>query len=365
MKGHILLTGATGAIGSMHLLDLLSRGYRVSCLVRCENEDHGRKRIADIVGSEIASQVGIVKGDITQKLGGIAPDELSILKGQFTHLVHHAGSIKFDQKFLVEIEKANVGGTINMLALAEALGIHRFCYDSTAYSLNAEPRNPYEKSKHQAETQVLDWQGGEVMVWRPSIVVGCSSDGWTNGFNGYYGFFSGFYYLKSRKLARLWSKNQDQCQEQGFQYDEEGNLVFLQPLFIDYSLKSTLNLVPVDWAVASMDDLMETATWGRAYNLVNENPPKVAWIIDTSFGILGIRGVRRLPEKTQPNSVGLQPIQEMINSQLERFWPYINHEMRFVCDAPQVKAPDINQEFLKTMLGFAMENRFSARKRKK
>src|SRR3989339_798294 len=363
MERHILLTGATGTIGSMHLLELLSRGYQVSCLIRGESEQARFDKLATTVGREVASQTKIINGEITRELAGVDPQVIAELKGRVDIVVHHAGSIKFDQKYLDEIMAANIGGTANMLALAEALEVTHFCYDSTAYVLNSEARNPYEVSKKKAEEMVLDWQFGQVMVWRPSIVVGRMTDGVTNGFNGYYGFLSGFNFLKYQ-LSKMWKKgNIDECQEQGFRFDELGRLILLYPLYIDYSRESTLNLVPVDWAVREMTYLMESATWGSVFNLVNVNPPKVAWAIEKSLEILGIVGVRRLPHEASPQSVQVgvpetfRIIQERINGQIERFWHYINYEKCFDSDSI-TEAPPVDSAFFQTMLEYAVAQRF-------
>ena len=353
----VLITGATGAIGSWHVLELLKRGYDIICLIRGGDGVGCFNRLAAIIGKDIALKVKIINGDITKPLASLDEQMINELKGKIDIIIHHAGSIKFDRKWQNEIMATNIGGTTNMLTLAEVLGVRYFCYDSTAYALNTEPRNPYEESKQIAEAIVLDWRYGKSMVWRPSIVVGRLSDGVTHGFNGYYGFFSGFLKLKEQ-LAKKWASDPGQCQEQGFEFNGNGSLVLQQPLYIDYSRESTLNLVAVDWAVASMTNLMEKAKWDTAYNIVDNNPPKVAWVIERSFEILGIEGVRRLSGGINIESVGFwHDVQTSINSQLERFWPYINYEPRFISDV-LTPAPTVDLPFITTMLNYAIENKF-------
>jgi len=358
----VLITGATGAIGSMHILELLNRGYEVFCLIRGNSEDERLKKLAVVVGYNIAYRVRIIGGEITKPLAGVDHQVIAALKGSIDVVIHHAGSIKFDRKWQEEIMATNIMGTANMLALAEALAIKYFCYDSTAYALNLQPRNPYEESKQIAEGLVLDWQYGQSMVWRPSIVVGRSTDGVTHGFSGYYGFFSGFNYLKYQ-FAKQWQDDEDGCRQTGVEFNNK-TMILLRPLYIDYSRTSTLNLIPVDWAVSTMTDLLEADNWGTAYNIVNNNPPLVAWIIERSFDILAIKGVKRLPcgEFPLPTSDLWATIQQSINSKLERFWPYINHEIPFVSDA-SVPAPQVDTSFLEKMLAYAVEYRFGYKQR--
>lgn len=354
----VLITGTTGAIGSMHLLELLRRGYQVTCLIRGNTESDRFNKLASVVGHDAASQVKIIAGEIIKPLAGVEQEVIAALRGKIDVVIHHAGSIKFDRKWQEEIVSTNVGGTANMLSLAEALEIKYFCYDSTAYALNLEPRNPYEESKRVAESLVLDWRYGHAMVWRPSIVVGRSTDGVTNGFSGYYGFFSGFSHLKYQ-LAKQWETDQQSCREQGFEFDGAGTLTIFQPIYIDYSRTSTLNLIPVDWAVSVMTNCLESNKWDTSYNIVNNNPPRVAWIIERSFEILAIKGVKRLSlqELQLPVSDFWAEVQQSINSHLERFWSYINYEMAFVSDVAE-PSPIVDQHFLQKMMAYAIDQKF-------
>lgn len=357
----VLITGATGAIGSWHVSELLNRGHEVICLVR-GNHSHGRfEKLAAVVGEDVASRVRIISGEIIENLAGVSSKVIEGLMGSVDIVVHHAGSISFDQEYWEDIIRANVVGTRNMLALAEVLGVSKFCYDSTIYTLNIPPRNPYEESKQQAEKAVLNWDKGEAMIWRPSVVVGRASDGQTNGFNGYYGFFSGFNHLKYQLLHR-WNESQEQSRNQGFEFDDAGNLVLKHNLFIDYSLTSTLNLVPVDWLVKSMTDLMEQASWGQVYNLADANPEHIAWIFKKTFEIIGIKGVKdnsqRAKSKVDDSQTILSNWQSGLDQRLLRYRCYVMEEKAFSCDAIGSPPPPVDEYFLRTMLDYAVKEKF-------
>ena len=45
----VLITGATGAIGSMHLLELIKRGYQVICLIR--GDDEAKRKLIGKLGN--------------------------------------------------------------------------------------------------------------------------------------------------------------------------------------------------------------------------------------------------------------------------------------------------------------------------
>ena len=100
----------------------------------------------------------------------------------------------------------NVAGTGRMADLAERCaergdGLERFSYVSTAYVAGAHRgafdedsldvgqdfRNPYERSKFEAERLLRERAAGlPLQVLRPSIVVGDSRTGWTSSFNVLY-----------------------------------------------------------------------------------------------------------------------------------------------------------------------------------
>jgi long-chain acyl-CoA synthetase len=99
----------------------------------------------------------------------------------------------------------NVEGTRRLLDLAELCvrrgGLQRFGHVSTAYvagthqgefgegdlDVGQDFRNPYERSKFEAEQLVRGHRGRlPVQVFRPSIVVGERTTGWTPSFNVLY-----------------------------------------------------------------------------------------------------------------------------------------------------------------------------------
>src|SRR5512139_580789 len=110
-----LVTGASGFIGSTLVKELLSRGYKVTCLARktsnlCCLED---------------LDVSIIYGDCTDK------DSLRQLPVNFSYIFHLAGltKAKKDEDFFA----ANAEGTENLLECmsANSQGVKRFLYLSS------------------------------------------------------------------------------------------------------------------------------------------------------------------------------------------------------------------------------------------
>ena len=73
MKEGILLTGATGALGSMLLQRLCREGYDLLCLVRADDNDAARARIEAIVGKH--DNVSVLRGDVTEPRCGLTEND--------------------------------------------------------------------------------------------------------------------------------------------------------------------------------------------------------------------------------------------------------------------------------------------------
>jgi thioester reductase-like protein len=206
----VLLTGTTGFVGMALLARYLERSERtVYVLVRGEDDRAAAARTAQTLRTlygprhRYAKRVVTVRGDLTRSeldLGG----RRDALAERVSEVVHGAASVSFELP-LAASRQINVEGTRRMLELAERCqargSLRRFSYISTAYvagkhsgcfseddlDVGQDFRNPYERSKFEAETLVTQ-RGAEVpiTIMRPSIVVGERASGWTASFNGLY-----------------------------------------------------------------------------------------------------------------------------------------------------------------------------------
>ncbi|MGH2780941.1 MAG: SDR family oxidoreductase [Thermoleophilaceae bacterium] len=199
--GAWLLTGATGFVGKEILDRLLQRGHRVHALVRAESDDAAAERLPR------HARLEAVAGDIERPRLGLAPDAAARLAEQVTTVLHCAASVSFDLS-LEESRRVNVDGTRHVVELAERCRrLERLSYISTAY-VAGEPRrlfrenqldvgqrfrNPYERSKFEAERMVRERAARlPLQILRPSIVVGDSRTGRTSSFNVLYGPLKAF-----------------------------------------------------------------------------------------------------------------------------------------------------------------------------
>ena len=155
----LLLTGATGSVGSRLLPLLLERGYDVRCLVR-EPRRLGSRRV----------DVQIALGD----LGEMSDPYLvrQALRGVDT-VVHLAATIRDQPPH--RIEELNGLATVRLLRAAERSGVKRFVFFSALNASEAQ-RTRFFRAKWLAE-QAIASSSLETTIFAPSIVYD-RSDPW-------------------------------------------------------------------------------------------------------------------------------------------------------------------------------------------
>jgi thioester reductase-like protein len=207
----VLLSGATGFVGMEILAHYLERTERpIYALVRARDELEADERIRSalfmLFGDEDAypGRVTAVPGDIELEQLGIGHERLESLACGIRDVIHCAASVSFSLP-LDQARQINVDGTRRMLEFGRLCrdrgGIDHFGYVSTAYvagthegefteddlDVGQQFRNTYERSKFEAERLVRSHADGlPIQIFRPSIIVGEQSSGWTTSFNVLY-----------------------------------------------------------------------------------------------------------------------------------------------------------------------------------
>ncbi|HUC08692.1 MAG TPA: NAD(P)H-binding protein [Solirubrobacterales bacterium] len=155
----LLLTGATGSVGSRLLPQLLERGEDVRCLVR-EPRRLGPRRV----------DVQIALGD----LGEMSDPYLvrQALRGVDT-VIHLAATIRDQPPH--RIEELNGLATVRLLRAAERSGVKRFVFFS-ALNASVAQRTRFFRAKWLAERAVAS-SALETTIFAPSIVYD-RSDPW-------------------------------------------------------------------------------------------------------------------------------------------------------------------------------------------
>ncbi|MGB0121522.1 MAG: NAD(P)H-binding protein [Solirubrobacterales bacterium] len=155
----ILLTGATGSIGSRLLPRLLESGEDVRCLVR-EPRRLGDQRV----------NVQITMGDLRQLNDPYLLRQS--MRGVDT-VIHLAASIRDQPPF--RVEELNGLATVRLLEAAERAGVKRFIFFS-ALNATSVQRTRFFRAKWVAEQAVMA-SPLETTIFRPSIVFD-QSDPW-------------------------------------------------------------------------------------------------------------------------------------------------------------------------------------------
>jgi long-chain acyl-CoA synthetase len=211
MVDTVLLTGASGFHGTEVARRLLENtDCQLITLVRGRDASEAAARLSrawwkrpemtDLLGS----RVRVACGDVAEPKLGLDDSRYSGLARSVTHIIHCAADLRLDGP-IDELRRTNVGGTANVLVLAQSAhtdhGLSRLAHVSTAYvagkmggsvpedSLTAEWgfKSPYEASKYEGESLVQAAKADlPVSVFRPGMVVGDSHTGEIKTFNTIY-----------------------------------------------------------------------------------------------------------------------------------------------------------------------------------
>jgi long-chain acyl-CoA synthetase len=209
----VLLTGATGMVGRELMVRMARQpDTTVVCPMRAANDADAECRLAETLSrmphqplTDVErSRISAFSGNIAEPRLGLDQTRWDAIADRVTRIVHGAASVSWSQPLEVA-RNVNVGGTIEMLRLAEASQkrgrLQAFDYLSTVMVAgkrqgiigeeeldeHGDFSTTYEQSKAEAEALVRSRKGSlPVSVFRLSMVVGDSRTGHTSAFNVMY-----------------------------------------------------------------------------------------------------------------------------------------------------------------------------------
>lgn len=244
----VLVTGATGLVGSYLLLHLIKNGESVTALYRDEKSIEKTKALFQLYQkSDSFKNVQWVKGDI------IDIPSLEEIFINIDYVYHCAAKISFDPRDEEKLRKINIEGTANIVNFCLAKNVKKLCFVSSISALgdlpsaqvvtdeetdwNAEkPHSDYAISKYGAEMEIWRGQqeGLQVVIVNPGVILGAVPQSWNR---------------------------------------EEGSFKIITTVAhgIKYFTEGSTGFVGVKDVVNCMTQLMKSDTNGERYILVAEN----------------------------------------------------------------------------------------------
>lgn len=290
----VLVTGGTGFLGTA-LLPYLIKDRRVKTiylLTRPSAKQTQAERIQSLIEKvfkpadrNLAIQkIALAAGDLTLDNMGLDNETESLLLKECTHIMHIGASTDFGAP-IEESRAINVEGTRKLLDFAVKSKnngtLERFDYVSTAFVAGTKAglvsetdldrqqsfANAYEQSKFEAELLVREYMRElPVTVYRPSIVVGDSRNGFTPHFKVLYW------------PLQLLSKD-------------------ILP-FVPCKRNARLDIVPVDYVAASMYRIMMTPkSIGETFYLTagKEKSVRIDELLRDAFSLTNIKRRPMIP----------------------------------------------------------------------
>jgi nucleoside-diphosphate-sugar epimerase len=182
----ILITGATGLVGSHLALHLLENNERIRAIYRTTPSIEKTKSLFKLYEKEnLFEKIEWVQADITEI------PSLEIAFKDVEYVYHCAALISFDPNDEKQLRKINIEGTANIVNLCLAYTIKKLCYVSSIAALgdltehekiiteetiwNPEKyHSDYAISKYGAEMEIWRGQqeGLQVVIVNPGVILG-------------------------------------------------------------------------------------------------------------------------------------------------------------------------------------------------
>lgn len=300
-----LVTGATGLVGRNLVPLLLQRGSgEVFALVRPESHHRWVGLVARHPVS--ADRLVEIAGDVEAAGCGVSSEDRSTLRGRVEHVFHLAAAQDLTERREDVLRRVNVEGTRHAMELAAALGARCFHFVSSwgvaggaqqvwsehDVDTHGSLDLPQFRSKRDAERIVRAECPLPYRVYRPGMVVGRSVDGEIDSVDGIYHLFGAL--------------------------RDVGNVL---PPWVPLPAfdAGMVNLVPVDYVAAALDELAHREGLDRrcfhltgddlgVIDVINElaelaHAPQLTWPLSRRLATLGPDSRKRMTELLGPPEV--------------------------------------------------------------
>ncbi|MFA5500926.1 MAG: SDR family oxidoreductase [Candidatus Omnitrophota bacterium] len=279
---HIFLTGANGFLGTVLLRELLIKGHTITALVRAKGGMDAHSRLKETLldydpsfpyDQVVERTLFVVEGNATQNKFGL--DERSYLEyaRRSDIILHNLACTALETDWNI-YEEVNIGSARKAIEFASHTRRKALAYVSSAYVAGARTglvleseldmsgsfRSSYERSKAMAENEVrIAASSGNIqtMIFRPSIIVGDSRNGWMCEEHHFFDFI--------RRLSWVHRLIHGRTGSDGSAADHKFRLLG--------DPQTTKNFIPVDHVAKLISILVDTdPAWGRSFHLTHPEP---------------------------------------------------------------------------------------------
>lgn len=345
-KKTVLLTGATGFLGSHLMINLLQKGYHLKLLGRPGKERSFKERLRNLLNwfaaGKFADQVTAIEADLGKTDLGLGRQDYAHLCAAGPIIVHCAADTSFAESNRQRVMALNVHDLENILGLVKASRASCFHYFSTAYAAGdiagtvAELpvstkrfHNVYEESKALAEGKVsscCESISVPYTIIRPTIVYGDSVSGRSLKFNALYSPLKSMQMIKDIYLNDLQNNGGLKSAKIGIFVDGDGYLHL--PIRIFLPREGLINLIPVDYFSAAAMAIIENPAPGKIYHINSSTPLSMETLAHYAGQFLRIRGLEVVRHEPDGHTA-FNPPEELFNHFIKPFYPYLSDKRCF------------------------------------
>ena len=335
---HYFVTGVSGFIGKRLVRTILGRKGAIVYFLARDASPARLKSLYRFWGVDDKRAIPVA-GDLTQPGLGVSKAEQKKLAAAGVKHFFHLAAV-YDLKASAEAQQAaNVAGTRNVVAFANAIGAGCFHHVSSIAAAGLyegvfredmfeEAENfdhPYFSTKHEAEEIVRKECAVPWRIYRPGIVVGDSATGEMDKIDGPYYFFK--LIQRTRQLLPPWMPS----------IGIEGGRI---------------NIVPVDFVVRAMDYLAHAKGYdGKCFHLVDPQPMRVGEVLNAfakaahapSMSLFVNAALFSfIPKRIKKGMMSLTPVRRIRNAVMkdlglpEDIMTFVNYPTRFDCRQTQL-----------------------------
>jgi nucleoside-diphosphate-sugar epimerase len=381
-KPVIVLTGATGFLGSHLMAGMITKGYNIIVFGRPAKNESLKERIFRLLKwfgvDSMSDQVTCIDTDLSQDNLGISTGEYSRLCSVVDSVIHCASDTSFSESKREKVMAANINNLKGILEFSKNAHVNFFHYISTTYvagtgvtyckeTLSSVKTftNVYEESKAAAEniiSRFCDKNDIPLSIIRPSIVYGDSQTGRSLKFNALYFPVRSAQSIRDIYLNDLMNNGGLKAAKNGIFIDKEGYLFLPLKIYLPY--EGDINIIPVDYFVNTTVKIIENCSINGIYHLANPYRTTMKIVVKYYEQLMKVRGVEII-YGPMPNDLLRNPAEELFDRFIEPYRPYLSDNRVFdrtntILITDNLNPPEFTYDIFKTCMEYAIKVNWGA-----